>query len=103
VGLAADLPSQCRLAGLPAPLPEYPFARDIGRRWRIDFAWVDARLALEVEGAVWTRGRHTRPRGFLGDIDKYNALALRGWRLLRATPAQVNDGTALAWLKEALT
>jgi hypothetical protein len=43
-------------------------------------------IALEVEGGVWTRGRHTRGKGFLGDMEKYNAAALGGWCVLRVTP-----------------
>lgn len=53
------------------------------RRWRFDFAFPEALVALEIEGAVWTRGRHTRGAGFLGDVEKYNAAAGLGWRLVR--------------------
>jgi hypothetical protein len=55
---------------LPLPVPEYRFAPP--RRWRTDYAWPLAKLALEVEGGVWTNGRHTRGTGFLKDIAKYN-------------------------------
>lgn len=73
--------------GIPDPTPEYRF--DSKRRWRIDYAWPDVRLAVEIEGGAWTRGRHTRGKGFLGDIEKYNALASSGWTLLRYTPAVI--------------
>jgi hypothetical protein len=49
-------------------------------------AWVDAHVALEVEGGIWTRGRHTRPKGYLSDIEKYNEAALLRWCVLRTTP-----------------
>jgi hypothetical protein len=104
VGMAADLPTQCRLAGLPAPEPEYPFARDAGRRWRWDWSWGPPHMvALEVMGGGYQRGRHHRPAGYTNDCCKLAAGVLQGWRVFYATPAQVNDGTALAWLKEALT
>lgn len=83
-------------AGLPEPVREYRFAPP--RRWRLDYCWVEAKIALEIEGAVWVHGRHTRGSGFVKDIEKYNELTIRGFRLLRATPQQVDDGTALAWL-----
>lgn len=86
--------------GLPAPAREFRFVAD--RRWRLDFAWPEQRLALEVEGGVWTRGRHTRPIGFLGDMEKYNRAALEGWRVLRVTPQQLRNGAAVALLEAAL-
>ena len=48
------------------------------RRWRFDYAIPQYKIALEVEGGVWTQGRHTRPQGFLGDMEKYNNAALLG-------------------------
>lgn len=56
------------------------------RRWRFDYAIPEYKIAIEVEGGVWTQGRHTRPQGFLGDVEKYNTATAMGWRLLRCTP-----------------
>jgi hypothetical protein len=89
-----------RAAGLPPPVREYRFASP--RRWRFDYAWPDLRLALEVEGGVWSGGRHVRGRGYEGDCVKYSEAALRGWRVLRATTAMLRDGRALALLERAL-
>jgi len=75
---------------LPVPVREYRFHP--ARRWRVDYAWPDHKLAVEIEGAVWCQGRHTRGSGFVKDIEKYNALTLAGWSLLRFTPAQVRSG-----------
>jgi very-short-patch-repair endonuclease len=87
-------------AGLPAPEPEYAF--EPARRWRVDWAWLTQRLALEIEGGVWSDGRHTRPSGFLRDVEKYNALAIRGWRLLRTTPDQLYVPATVALVRAAL-
>lgn len=56
------------------------------RRWRFDCAWPPQRVAVEIEGGVYTRGRHTRASGFIEDIEKYNAAASYGWLLFRTTP-----------------
>ncbi len=85
----ATIPAQYwRGLGIPAPVPEYRFAPP--RRWRIDYAWPQAFLAVEIEGGAWTHGRHTRGTGFLADMEKYNALAEAGWRLLRYPPGKLD-------------
>src|SRR5579871_3812123 len=88
-----------RSLGLPVPAPEYRFAPP--RRWRFDFAWPAHRLALEVEGGVWSGGRHVRGKGYERDCEKYSEAALRGWRVLRVTSGMVKDGRALALLSRA--
>lgn len=86
---------------LPAPTREYEFHPT--RAWRCDFAWPLARVALEVEGGVWTEGRHTRAAGFLGDMEKYNELARLGWRLLRTTPTGLTDLLTIRLIADTLT
>ena len=90
----------CKRAKLPAPTPEYRFAPP--RRWRNDYAWPDHKLALEVEGGVFTRGRHSRGAGMVKDMEKYNELARLGWRLIRVTPSQLHDLATLALLTDCL-
>ena len=91
---------QMRVSGLPLPSREYRF--DPVRRWRFDFAWPERRVALEVEGGVWTGGRHCRPRGFQGDAEKYNAATLAGWSVLRVTADDVRSGRALDVISKRL-
>lgn len=66
------------------------------RRWRFDFLLQPAELkiAIEVEGGVFTQGRHTRGSGFTNDLIKYNEALLMGFSVLRYTTAQIN-GIAL--------
>ena len=85
---------------LPQPVREYRF--DANRRWRFDFARPDKRLAVEVEGGIWTQGRHTRPAGYEADAEKYNAAVIQGWRVLRFTANTVNSGLALRTIKAAM-
>ncbi len=47
---------QCKALKLPAPCREIVFCE---RKWRLDFAWPDIKLAVEIEGGIWTNGRHT--------------------------------------------
>lgn len=91
---------QVRALRLPVPVRELsPVA---GRRWRVDFAWPAFRLIVEIEGGVWSGGRHVRPVGFAGDCEKYNALALSGWMVLRFPGDQVESGVAVRLAAQAI-
>jgi len=81
-------------------IKEYKFHPE--RRWRFDYAIPAHRVALEVEGGVWTGGRHTRPQGFLGDIEKYNTATLMGWRVFRTTPDELLRVSTINLLKQAI-
>lgn len=85
---------------LPEPTPEHRF--DTARKWRFDFAFIAHKVALEVEGGIFTGGRHTRGKGFLNDMEKYNAAALQGWRVLRVTPSTLCTSATFDMLKVAL-
>ena len=89
----------CQSQDLPAPEREFQFAKP-DRKWRFDFCWPDNLLALEVEGGAYSYAGHRRIRNFINDMEKYNAAALHGYRLIRVTPDQVKDGTFLHLLVE---
>lgn len=73
------------------------------RRWRFDYAIIEHKIALEVEGGVWTGGRHTRGVGFLGDMEKYNTATLMGWRVFRTTPDDLCKMGTINMLKAAIS
>ena len=54
------------------------------RRWRFDFAWPDAQVAVEIDG-----GRHAS-----SDREKLSAAAVLGWRVLRFSTQQVEQDPA---------
>ena len=72
------------------PVPEYPFTKTIGRRHRFDWAFVDAKVAVEVEGNAWGvagGGRHMQD----SDLEKYNLAVSLGWRVFRFSPAMLKN------------
>ena len=72
------------------------------RLWRFDFLILAHRVAIEIEGGIWSQGRHTRGKGYQGDLDKYNHATMLGYRVLRFSTEDVMRGRARAFLKEHL-
>lgn len=59
-------------------------------------------VALEVEGGVFTGGRHTRGGGFVGDMEKYNTATIMGWRILRVQPSTLLHSDTIKMIKKIL-
>lgn len=61
-----------------------------GRKYRLDIAIPDAKLAIEVDGWEW-HGKHKGD--FTRDRERQNLLTLHGWRILRFTAGQIRRDT----------
>jgi hypothetical protein len=88
-----------QLVGFPDPATELLFHPK--RKWRLDYAWEEQKLALEVHGGIHSGGRHTRGRGFVEDRAKMNEATLLGWTVLEVTPEHIKSGQLRAWLLAA--
>ena len=80
-------------AGGPALQSEFRFHPT--RKWRADYAHIESRTLIEVEGGAWVGGRHTRAAGFVADAEKYLEAALGGWRVVRLVGSQLTLETVL--------
>ncbi len=92
----------CRQERFPEPVEEYPFARDLGRKFRFDCAWPSQRIALEWEGLTHAGGRHQRIAGYSRDCEKYSLAAALGWRVIRVTGRQFRAGACWGLLEKML-
>ena len=90
-----------RQSGLPSAHGEFQFHP--GRRWRFDFAFPDAMVAVEVQGGIWTRGRHTRGKALKAEWEKLNTAAIMGWRILYCEPSAVCSMAFIEQVRRALT
>jgi len=87
--------------GLPQPVREYRFHPT--RRWRFDFAYVEQKLGIEVDGGAFSTGRHNRAIPQAEDNHKTNAAILLGWRVLKFNTVNMKDvATVRSVIEEAL-
>lgn len=89
-----------KVYGLPEPEEEHRFHPT--RKWRFDFAWPAQMVAAECEGGTWVGGAHVRGKHFESDCEKYAEATLLGWRVLRVTGRQIEEGKAIQWLRKIL-
>ena len=97
---------QLEQAGIPFER-EYRFHPT--RRWRADFRVYCLAdhvcpngILVEIDGGGYVAGRHSRGAGMEKDAEKQSAAAILGYRVIRVTPRQVEDGRALSWIRQAL-
>ena len=72
------------------------------RKWRFDYAFPEYRVAVEVDGGVWTYGRHNSAKGYINDMEKLNTAASMGWLVLRITPDQRFYSSTIDFIKESM-
>ncbi len=85
---------------LPAYVAEHRFHPT--RRWRFDYAWPVQRVALEIDGASGSYGRHSRPGGMRADHEKLNTAAVMGWRVIRVLRGEEERLATVELIHQAL-
>lgn len=91
---------------IPEPARDYIFHPT--RKWELDLAWPDMKVAVEIHGGtrgIYNKktgkrvaGRHTQGGGFEEDRRKMNQAILLGWRVFEFTTQQVDNREAMAFL-----
>ena len=79
---------------------EFRFHPD--RKWQADFRIDEMPILVEVEGGVFSNGRHTRGEGYTKDCEKYSAAAVNGWFVIRGTTAQIKAGLVIQWIEKLI-
>ena len=74
---------------------EQEFQFNADRKWRADFHLIGMGILIEVGGGIWSNGRHTRGKGYLGDMAKYNSAQGLGYQVYRYSTEQVKSGLAI--------
>lgn len=68
---------------------EWPFHPT--RKWRFDYACPELKIAIEVDGGIFTGGRHSGGVGQLKDMEKMNNACALGWLVFHAQPEDMHD------------
>jgi hypothetical protein len=79
---------------------EYQFHSE--RKWRFDIAFPQRQVAIEVQGGIWTAGRHNRGVAMLKEWEKLNCAAELGWRILYVQPCDLCTTEFANTIKRAL-
>lgn len=56
------------------------------RKWRFDWAFPALKIAVEYNGIMSKKSRHTTVTGYSKDMEKINASQSLGWKVLQYTP-----------------
>ena len=91
---------QIRAMKLPVPVREYRFHSK--RKFRLDFAWPELKIAVEVDGGTFSNGRHVRGMGYRNDCIKINLASCSGWVVLRGDSKMVKSGELLESLEQLI-
>ena len=83
----------------PGWLREFRFVPN--RKWRFYFACPSLRLAVEVDGGAAWQG-HGQVSARERNYEKANEATARGWRVLRGSTAQAEDGRLLEYVERCL-
>ena len=59
------------------------------RRWQMDFAHVETRTAVEIDGGEFVQGAHNRGARMANDYEKRNSATEMGWAVFQLTGAMV--------------
>jgi hypothetical protein len=99
--LQAAVCMHLRALRFPVPVAEFRFHHT--RLWRLDLAWPSVKVGMEIDGGLYTSGKHARGAGIEADHEKRNAATAAGWALLYAGPKAVHSGTYLDDLRATLS
>jgi len=84
----SGMESEARLVmieyGLPLPELQYEIRGRDGESWRVDFAWLEERVAAEYESIEW----HSNRAAMLADKKRFAGVQELGWTVI---PIVVDD------------
>jgi hypothetical protein len=66
----------------------YEYKFDLLRKFKFDYANLRLKIAIEMEGGIYTGTGHAKTGRYLKDMEKYNMASIKGWIILRYAHGQ---------------
>lgn len=98
--LEESLFAEFKLFGLPTPVRQYIFHPT--RKWRFDFAWIELKIAVEINGGIFMGGGHNRGGYMEMTYEKINEATKLGWQVYTFGPKSVKIPKVKSATSEAL-
>jgi very-short-patch-repair endonuclease len=83
------------------PVPERQYKALEKRRFKWDFAWIEQKLLVEIQGGTWVKAQfgHTSGVGYRRDCFKNDLATAVGWNVMQFTTDMVDYKEALQLLQ----
>ena len=70
------------------------------KRYRADFAHLQAKVIVEIQGGVFNRGRHVQGSGYARDARKFNLAQFSNWQVFLLVTDTATDDKILQQIAE---
>ena len=85
------------------PVPEQEVVFHPTRKWRMDLAWPNLKIAVEYQGGIFTgQASHTSIPNILRDQEKNNEAQILGWIVIYANARTVESAQAVDHIRRAI-
>lgn len=87
--LEREFDAYARSLDLPEAVKQYRFSPS--RRFKFDRCYMDQKVAIELDGGVYSGGAHVRGKGYESNREKDNLAIELGWVVLHYTSKQLRS------------
>ncbi len=61
------------------------------RKYRFDFVSKEAKVVIEINGQIWTKGGHSSGTGLMRDYEKNNLVQILGYIVFQLSGDMINE------------
>jgi hypothetical protein len=61
------------------------------RKFRFDFAHLETKTAIEINGGIWIKSDHSCGHGLIRNYEKINLAITEGWSVFQLAPEMIKE------------